>query len=243
MRHRIRQRKLNRTSEHRLALHRNLAQSLIEHGLVTTTLPKAKDIRPFVEKVVTLAIKVRAREAEGDAAGGLRARRRIYKMLGDRAIIPAEHRFDYAAMTDARRAKTLRSASGRRYRTGEPKGRLAFTAESVGHRLIESIAPRFEDRPGGYTRLIRLPKRRIGDNAPLAIVQFVGDEEVPKSLTKAVRTARKRRADARYKMAIRAQKKGGRAGEATTKPPADADKPVEPTDSQNGTTDGADAAS
>ena len=61
------------------------------------------------------------------------------------------------------RAKTMRMASGRRHRTGDPKGRLAFTAESVTHRLIETVAPRFEDRPGGYTRLIRLAERRIGD--------------------------------------------------------------------------------
>ncbi|MCH8829123.1 MAG: hypothetical protein IID45_06050, partial [Planctomycetes bacterium] len=69
--------------------------------------------------------------------------------------------------------KTLRMASGRRYRTGEPKGRLDFTAESVTHRLLFTVAPRFEDRPGGYTRLIRLPRRRLGDAAPVLSARSV----------------------------------------------------------------------
>ncbi len=74
MRHRIHHRKLNRTSEHRKALHRNMAQSLIEHGRITTTLAKAKDLRPFFEKLVTLAVKTRRLSAVNDAAGALAAR-------------------------------------------------------------------------------------------------------------------------------------------------------------------------
>jgi large subunit ribosomal protein L17 len=99
--------------------------------------------------------------------------------------------------------------SGRRYRTGEPKGRLAFTAESVTHRLIETLAPRFEDRPGGYTRLVRLADRRLGDHSPMAMLQLVGEEEPPVSLTKPGKSARKRRADARYAAAIKAAKARG----------------------------------
>ncbi len=203
MRHRIRQKKLNRTSEHRKALHRNLAQSLFEHGQVKTTVPKAKDLRPFCERLITMAIRVRQRQAAGDVAGALTARRCIHKLLGDRGIIPKEHREAYNGMSDAARAQTMRMASGRRHRTGDPKGRLAFTAESVTHRLIEKIAPRFEDRPGGYTRLIRLAERRVGDASFLAIVQLVGDEEGPGPLTKSAKTARRQRADARYSMAIK----------------------------------------
>ncbi|RME37082.1 MAG: 50S ribosomal protein L17, partial [Planctomycetota bacterium] len=153
MRHRIHHRKLNRTSEHRRALLRNMACNMIEHGRITTTLPKAKALQPYFERIVTLAVKVRRFSAQDDRAGALRMRRRLHQMLGDRAIIPADHRDDYAMMSDAHRRKTLRMVSGRRYRTGDPKGRLAFTAESVMHRLIEHIAPRYEDRPGGYTRL------------------------------------------------------------------------------------------
>ncbi len=206
MRHRIHLRKLNRTSEHRKALLRNMAQSMIEHGQITTTLPKAKTRRPFLEKLLTLAVKTRKLAALDDSAGALRARRTISRLLGDRGIIPKAHRETYAAMPDAQRAKTMRMASGRRFRTGEPKGRLAFTAESVIYRLIETIAPRYADRPGGYTRLVRLPTRRVGDHSQLAVLQLVGDEVAPGSLTKPAKTARKRRADARYAMAIKAAK-------------------------------------
>lgn len=185
---------------------RNMAQSLIEHGKITTTIPKAKNIRPFVERLVTLAVKARKLSASSDNAGSLRARRGIDRMLGDRGLITKEHQSAYDDMSDARRAKTMRMASGRRYRTGEAKGRLAFTAESVTHRLIETIAPRFEDRPGGYTRVVRLAKKRIGDAAQLAVIQFVGDEEAPTSLTKPGKSARRRQADARYAMAVKLSK-------------------------------------
>ena len=215
MRHRIHHKKLNRTSEHRAALHRQLAQSLFEHGQVKTTLPKAKDVQPFCEKLITLAVKVRKRSAAADQAGALSARRRIYRMLGDRCLIPAEHQADYNAMSDAARAKTLRMASGRRYRTGEPKGRLAFTAESVMHRLIEKIAPKFEDRPGGYTRVIRLAKPRLGDNAARAVLQLVGDEASPGPLTKPAASARRRRAGARYAFAIQEAKSWGAKGRSS----------------------------
>jgi len=224
MRHRMRHRKLNRTSAHRRALHRNLAQSLIEHGSVTTTTPKARDIRPFFERLVSLAVKVRLRRAANDAGGALRARRAIHKLLGERSLIPSDHRSTYEDMSDATRAKTMRMATGRRHRTGDPKGRLAFTAESVTHRLIETVAQRFEDRPGGYTRLIRLPQRRLGDSATLAVVQLVGEEEAPTSLTKPHKSARSRRTDSRYAMAVRLAKrwsgKGRSAKDGGDKPTA-----------------------
>ena len=209
MRHRIHQRKLNRTSEHRRALLRNMAQNLIEHGQIATTLPKAKTLRPYFERLVGLAVKTRRLSAANDDAGALRIRRTIHRLLGDRSIVPKDHRDAYAGMPDAHRVKRMRMVSGRRYRTGEPKGRLAFTAESVTHRLIETIAPRYKDRPGGYTRLIRLAERRVGDNSALAVLQLLGDEEAPVSLTKPAKSARKRRADARYAMAGRAAKGWG----------------------------------
>ena len=221
MRHRIHHRKLNRTSEHRKALLRSLAQSLVEHGRITTTLPKAKTIRPYVERLVTLAVRARKLRADGDMAGALRARRSIHRLLGDRSLVPAAHRDTYASMSDAARKKTMRMGSGRRYRTGEAKGRLAFTGESVTHRLIEGVAPRFEDRPGGYTRIIQLGKRRLGDASPLAMVQWVGDEEVPTALAKPARSARRRRTDARYAMAIKLAKLRGQSPSAVA-PKADA---------------------
>ncbi len=227
MRHRVRQYKLNRTTSHRKALHRNLAQSLIEHGRVTTTAPKACDLRPFFDKLVTLAVKVRKLRASNDDVGALRARRSIHRLLGDRSLVPAEYQDTYTGMSDAARARTMRMASGRRHRTGEPKGRLTFTGESVTHRLIEKVAARLEDRPGGYTRLIRLAKRRLGDNAPLAMVQIVGDEEAPTSLTKPRASTRKRQADARYAMAIQLAKGwGSKTRHPVTEPSPEVD--VEP---------------
>ncbi len=211
MRHRIHFRKLNRTSEHRKAMLRNMAQSLIEHGQITTTLAKAKTLQPYFEQLLTSAIKVRKMSAASDEAGALRMRRKVHKVLSDRSMIPAEHRLDYAAMSDAQRSKSLRMVSGRRYRTGEPKGRLVFTGESITRRLIETIAPKYESRPGGYTRIIRLSKHRIGDATQLAIVQLIGEEEAPTSLTKPAKSARSRRCDARYAAAITAAKSWGKS--------------------------------
>ena len=221
MRHRVHHRKLNRTAEHREALRRNMAQSLFEHGQITTTLPKAKDLRPFVEKLVTFAVRARRLNDAGDRVGALAARRAIDSLLTDRVIIPAEHRAAYDGMSDAARAKSIRMVSGRRYRTGEPKGRLAFTADSVTRRLIEKIAPRYVDRAGGYTRVIRLSDTRVGDASRLAILQLVGNEQAPGSLTKPRKSARRRRTDARYAMAVKVAKawttKGrAGAGESTT---------------------------
>jgi len=213
MRHRVRHRRFNRTSEHRKSLRRNMAQNLFEHGGIRTTVPKAKDLRTFVEKLITLAVKARRCNSAGDSAGSLRARRRIHTLLSDRAIIPAAHREDYNDMSDAARAKSLRTASGRRYRTGEPKGRLAFTAESVTHRLIENIAPRYMDRPGGYTRVVKLPDHRVGDSSQLALIQLVGGEEEPGAITRPQKTARRRRTDARYALAVGAVKKRGKSKE------------------------------
>ena len=179
-------------------------------------------------QAVTLAVKSRKLKAEDDSAGALRARRRIHRLLCDRGLIPRDYYDTYAGMSDAARTKTMRMASGRRYRTGEPRGRLTFTAESVTHRLIEKIAPRFEDRPGGYTRLVRLPSRRIGDASPLAMLQLVGDEEVPTSLTKPGKSARRRRADARYALVVRASKQRGGKARAGKDPEASSARTAEP---------------
>jgi large subunit ribosomal protein L17 len=208
MKHRVKSRKLNRTSAHHKAMQRNLAQSLIQHGRITTTVQKAKDLRPFVETLVTLA--------RGAREGSITARRRIHKLLSDRSFIPDERQADYDNMSMAQRAKTLRARSGRRYRTGAPKGKLAFTGESITHRLITGIAERFGDRPGGYTRIIRLGKRRLGDGGELAVLEWVGSEESPGALTKPARSARKQRADARYALAIKLakQRRGGAAEDA-----------------------------
>lgn len=192
MRHLVRGRKLSRTISHREALRRNLVQSLIEHGEVRTTVQKAKEVKAFAEKLITLAIK-----------GTLAARQRAEALLRDRSYIPAEHQEAYDRMSDAKRAKTLRSRSGRRYRQNTTRPGLKFTAGSILQKLFVEVGPQMKQRnekracAGGYTRIIRLNERRLGDAGELAVLQLVsGDEEArPSSSDK---SERKRRARVKY---------------------------------------------
>lgn len=148
MRHRIAGRKLNRTSSHRLALRRNLVSSLFEHETVSTTMQKAKEVRSFAEKLITLGKK-----------GDLAARRRAIALLNNRAIYKEED------------------------------GVNAKVGTVIG-KLFTEIAPRYLDRPGGYTRIVRLSKRRLGDNGQLVLLQLLGkDEGKSKSSTKAKKVA------------------------------------------------------
>lgn len=127
MRHKIAGRKLGRTTSHRIAMTRNMAVSLIEHERIITTLPKAKNLRPVVEKLVTLS-----KEAS------LHNRRQAF----------AELRSD-AAVT----------------------------------KLFDVLGPRFKARPGGYCRILKLAKPRLGDNGARAMIEFV--ERSPKAATEA----------------------------------------------------------
>ena len=131
MRHRVAHRKLGRVTEHRLALLRNQAQALLRHERINTTIAKAKELRPFVERLITVA-----KRGLADGDGGLRslnARRLVRRDLADREVVS---------------------------------------------KLFESIAPRFQDRPGGYTRVLRLG-RRPGDDAEVAQIELVGSEYDP----------------------------------------------------------------
>ena len=116
MRHGAAHRKLGRTSSHRTAMFANMAASLIKHEQITTTLPKAKELRPFVEKLVTLAKK-----------GDLHARRQAISAVRD---VP-----------------------------------------QVG-KLFETLGPRYAERSGGYIRIMKAGFRH-GDNAPMAVIEFV----------------------------------------------------------------------
>lgn len=192
MRHRVAGRKLNRTTAHRRALRRNLVQSLIEHGEIRTTLPKAKEVQRFAERLATLAI-----------AGTLAARQRAIALLNDRAIISKEQQEEYDQMSDARRDKVLRARSGRRYRASTTKPGVKFTADTVIHKLFAELGPRLKKRNeargsgGGYTRVIKLAERRLGDGGDTALLQWVSDDD--KKRTKGSdKTGRKRRARAKY---------------------------------------------
>lgn len=116
MRHGAAHRKLGRTTSHRTAMFANMAASLIKHEQITTTLPKAKELRPFVEKLVTLAKK-----------GDLHARRQAISRVRD--------------------------------------------VDQVG-KLFETIGPRYAERNGGYIRVLKAGYRH-GDNAPMAVIEFV----------------------------------------------------------------------
>jgi len=138
MRHRVSGRQLSRTSEHRLAMRRNMAVSLFEHETISTTIRKAKEVKGFAEKLITLAKR-----------GTLAARRRAIALLGDRDIIKEDE-----------------SGPVR-------KGTI------IG-KLFSELGPRYLDRTGGYTRIIHLAKRRLGDNGELVLLQLVGAENLEK---------------------------------------------------------------
>lgn len=116
MRHGKAGRKLNRTSSHRKAMFKNMSASLIKHEQIVTTLPKAKDLRPIVEKLITLGKR-----------GDLHARRQAIAQIGDEAMV---------------------------------------------RKLFDILGPRYKDRNGGYTRVLKAGFRH-GDNAPVGIIEFV----------------------------------------------------------------------
>lgn len=138
MRHRVDRKHFSRTSSHRTAMRRNMVCSLIEHETISTTLQKAKDLRRFAERLVTISKK-----------GDLAARRRAISLLG-----------------------------GNRAIYGEVDGEMSKTGTVVG-KLFSDIGPRYLDRAGGYTRIIKLAKPRLGDNGKVVLIQFVGNETKP----------------------------------------------------------------
>lgn len=212
MRHRLSGRGLTRTSSHNIAMRRNLAQSLFEHGQIRTTLPKAKEVRRFVERLITIA-----REPS------LIARQRVISMLSDRAVIPAEHQDAYDGMGRANRQKVMTSRSGRRHRTGSVpaaynKKKFPFVATSIVHRLMTEVAPRYKDRPGGYTRIIRLADHRIGDNGETAILQLVGTEEAAPTDVRRSAGLRRKRTEKRLRM-LKGGKRPEKADDASAATP------------------------
>ncbi|MEM6537026.1 MAG: 50S ribosomal protein L17 [Pseudomonadota bacterium] len=129
MRHGHAHRKLNRTHEHRKAMFANMASALIKHEQITTTLPKAKELRPIVEKLVTLAKK-----ADADNSRKLSLRRLAVSRIRD---------------------------------------------EGMAAKLFNTIGPRYADRNGGYIRIMKAGFR-YGDNAPMAVIEFVDRDESAK---------------------------------------------------------------
>ncbi len=131
MRHGFALRKLNRTHEHRKAMFANMAAALIKHEQITTTVPKAKELRPIVEKYVTMA-----KNAKKDPKRSLHLRRLATSRLRD---------------------------------------------ETQAKKLFDTIGPRYAERNGGYIRIMKAGFRR-GDNAPMAVIEFVDRDEAAKGL-------------------------------------------------------------
>jgi len=175
MRHRCAGFKLGRDTEHRKILRRNQAISLFTYGQITTTVPKAKSVQPFVEKLITVACK-----------GDLVARRRVIKAIGDPYIMTDED-------------DLVRNRYGEL--TGGPR---------VVKKLFDEIAPQYTDRQGGYTRIVRLGKHRIGDGGELCVLQLVGHEEGPQISGRYSR--RRNMANGRMAFAARIRKRA--AGES-----------------------------
>ena len=164
MRHRIHGKQLCRDSEHRTAMLRNLAAGLFEHGQIETTLPKAKAVQPFVEKIITIAKR-----------GGFNARNRIEQMINDRKIhvwVADPNVPDSAKQNDHFDLPSEDSIEFNRY------GEVRKAPRLVQH-ILTVVAPKFADRDGGYTRVIKIGKRRLGDGTDLVILQLVGEEEGP----------------------------------------------------------------
>ena len=125
MKHNIKNKKLNKTSSHRKAMFMNMSNALIKHEQITTTLAKAKELRRFVEKIVTLGKK-----------GDLLSRRKTVSILQD---------------------------------------------QKISKKVFDVLAQRYKERAGGYTRIIKLGNR-FGDNAPIAVIEFVDRDEAAKGL-------------------------------------------------------------
>jgi large subunit ribosomal protein L17 len=176
MRHRVAHRKLGRVTEHRIALLRSQAEALIRHEHIETTVPKAKELRPFVERLITIAKRGLAEGPKTPLA--LHAKRLV--------------------AADVHKPETV-------------------------DKLFATIAPRFAERPGGYTRILKLGFRR-GDAADMAQIELVGSEYNPnleKEGGAAEKTPEKKTAASRLKsLAARFRGKkfeGGGAPERKTK--------------------------
>ena len=158
MRHLVAHRKLGRTSSHRKALLRNLCTSLVLHERVITTLPKAKELRPFVERVITLSRRAASLEGNGSEAAIVHLKRQAAAYF---------HAGNYQRAENA----------GRRGTTRPPR----TAGVAAVRRLFDELGERFKDRPGGYTRIIKLG-RRAGDGAALAIIELLDNPREKEAL-------------------------------------------------------------
>jgi large subunit ribosomal protein L17 len=165
--------RLGRRTAHRTSTLRNLAAGLFEHGQIVTTIPKAKAVQPMVEKIITAAKK-----------GDLASRRRIIaKMGGDRLGFDWLYLPKGASEPEKEHVQKLRDQAAAFFEVPDGAkvernryGELRKAPKIVKH-IFDNVAPRFAERPGGYTRIVKLGRKRIGDGTELCVLQFVGAEE------------------------------------------------------------------
>jgi large subunit ribosomal protein L17 len=182
MRHLKAHRKLGRTSEHRHSMLRNLATSLINsrEERIVTTLPKAKELRPFVERAITLSRKARSFADNGSDARALHLRRQAAG-------------FFHAGNT------AVSELTGKR---GQLRPERTAGVAAL-RRLFNDLGERYKDRPGGYTRILKLGTRE-GDRAELAIIELVDNPrevEAAEAAKKRAKTASKKKKSGRAKEA------------------------------------------
>src|SRR4051812_44037674 len=176
--HMIRGRQLSRDTEHRKALRRNLVQSLFEHGKVRTTLPKAKEVKAFAEKLITLA-----------RTNSVNNCRRVVALMRDRRLVDEEQE---------------------------------FTGQKVVQKLFDDVAPKFADRTGGYTRIIKTSGYRMGDGGTWVSLHLLPEESPRRGPARRSAGLRRKRNERRHQFATRVLKDKGAAkggqGEAAAAP-------------------------
>jgi len=206
MRHRIYGKQLCVKSNHRRAMLRNLAAGLFEHGQIETTLPKAKAVQPFVEKLITLAKR-----------RGLTARRRIESRLTDRRI----HAWVADPNTkDSKKTNEYFDLPAESEIEFNRYGELRKSPRLIEH-LMTKVAPLFDERAGGYTRIVRTGRHRLGDGTDLVILQLVGREDGP--TVKGSTSVRRRTADRRT--AFAAQLRKGKSDKPAAQPEVKPEQP------------------
>lgn len=164
MRHLVAHRKLGRTSSHRKALLKNLCTSFVLHERIITTLPKAKELRPFAERAITLGRRARAAREEGRNEAALHAARRAaaFFFSGNTGVASKQH----------------------------DSGAKRTAGVAALQKLTGELAERFADRPGGYTRIFKLGPRK-GDGAEMALIELVGSEDKEPVKDKAEKSGKK----------------------------------------------------
>ncbi|WP_027892163.1 bL17 family ribosomal protein [Calidithermus chliarophilus] len=158
MRHLKSGRKLNRSSSHRVALARNQAKALLEHGRITTTIPKAKELVGFVDGLINTAKKA----PTVSVPEGVRFTKPLDKDGKPRALKEGERMATPEELKAVSQRNHLRRLLLRDLH--DPK---------LVRKLFDEIAPKYASRPGGYTRVLKLAERRRGDGTQLALVELV----------------------------------------------------------------------